>query len=421
MVEGNPAEGIPVFSHEVDGSYIVSLLTNASGEVTFDDFPAGGAVTAPVSPFIGEFSDEHQLTSITGVQLGDVLTLGNSRVFPGARLTPAIGNASIALPTAAIADATSYRIYIPCRRVSTDTVGETLSLSLHEECIKADNTIDAFAIAEDESGTRLAYTLKTAIPVTGVAPNLVASASLSGWKTDWARLRLNLQNAPFDDVEPEGLFQGYKDGLLIETENFSDIEEKLSMGEEGFFARNCVPNLIDDAAYLVGISSPSQAFSLIATRENLSLTSGSSITRSIDLTSDLLPAIENIEVTDFNDLAVTWTTADEGVACKGSPMPDSLITVVVGKSETEYYAWFVLSQGSASQKISYPKLDAALAASIWPISTLTDVQGGVAVFSDTARTWNEIRTTDSNMRYFDYSPTPDSTRCVALGGALGFN
>ena len=95
--------------------------------------------------------------------------------------------------------------------------------------------------------------------------------------------------------------------------------------------------------------------------------------------------------------------------------------MVRGESGTGEYAWFVLSPGSSSQTVSFPKIDPALAQTIWPISTFTRIDGGVAVFSDTARTWDEIRRADNNLSYFDFNPLPNSTRCISVGGVLSIN
>lgn len=425
MIAGNPAEGIPVFSHDIDGSYIASALTNSSGEVTIDDFPAGGAVTAPVTPYLDHFDNSiNRLTSITGVQIGDVLTLGNSVWLPNEVSIPTVGNASISPPANAVANATRYRVYIPCRTSSTATVGATISLALREGCIKPDNTIDAFAVAEDANGNRLAYSTRTGIQVSGVAPNRTASAALNGWNTDFASLRLNLQNAPFDNMGPAVLFRGHRDGLLLDDES-SGLPLLVNMGDQGFFLRKSVPNFNNDSAYVVGMQLELSEFeeaTIISTREQLSFNPGTTLVRNIDLTSDLLPVIENLAVTGgVANLAVNWTTAGNAMACKGSPMPDSLVTMVRGETANDDYMWFVLSPGASSQSIAFPKLDPALAQSIWPFSTFTEVTGGVAVFSDTARTWDEIRQAENSLNYFDFVPSPDSTRCISTGGTLTIN
>ncbi len=423
MIGGSPAEGIPVFSHDVDGSYIASVLTNASGEVTIEDFPAGGAVTAPVGPFVDEFNANNQLISITDVQLGDVLTLGNSVFFPnqgGSR----IGTASINPPSTTVANATRYKVYVPCRN-GTVTTGTALSLNLREGCVKPNNTIDAIAIAEDANGVRLAYSTRTGIPVTGVAPNKTASASLNGWNTDWASLRLNLQNAPFDNLDPEGIFQGYRQGLLLDDEGFNNLAQPLNMGEQDFFLRKSVPNFVNDATYIVAMQPPKtgggEATTILSTREQLSFNPGTSLVRNIDLSTDILPVIENISVTGDSSVAVTWSTAGNAVGCKASTMPDSLVTMVHGTSGPDDYVWFVLSPGSSSQRVSFPRIDPALAQTIWPIATFTQVNGGVAVFSDSAQTWDEIRRADNNLSYFNFIPLPDSTRCISAGGTLTVN
>lgn len=424
MIAGNPAEGIPVFSHDVDGNYIASVLTNSSGEVTINDFPAGGAVTAPVGPFINggdAFNSDNQLTSVTGVQIGDALTLGNSKTFLGEPLGPTVGSAIISPPAASVANATRYRVYIQCNQRSSSTAGGSLSLTLREECINADNTIDAFAIAEDSTGTRLAYATRTGITVTGVAPNKAASASLSGWNTDFASLRVNQQNVPFDGFDPISDFRGYRDGLLIDDTFLRSPGEDPNMGDQFFVVRKAIPNFNNDTAYIVAGETP-EATSFVSTREQLSFNPGTNLVRNVDLTSDLLPLIENIVVTGGDDLAISWTTAGSAVGCKGSPVPDTTVTMVRGETANDDdHIWFVLSQGSASQSISFPKLDPALAQTIWPISTFTSVRGGVAVFSDTARTWDEIRRVENNMTFFDYVPLPDSSRCVSTSGALNLN
>lgn len=420
MIDGNPAVGIPVFSHDVDGTYIASVLTNAVGEVSIDDFPAGGAITAPVAPFINGFNGENQITSITGVQLGDVLTLGNSEIFPSEASAPKLGDATITPPATAVGGATRYRVYIPCRGSSTSTVGTSLTIPMNEGCVRANNTIDAIAVAEDSTGARLAYTTRQAIPVTGVAPNMVASATLNGWSTDWARLQLNLQNAPFDQLDPEGLVLGFRDGLNLDDQNFPDLSQPLNMGGGGTFSTGLVPNFNNDTAYLVAIQG-SQGISIVSTREQLPLSPNTSHARSVDLSADLLPVIESTVVGNVNDPSVTWTTLSDDLKCKGNPSLDSIVTMVRAETTADEYLWFVLSQGSASQGVTYPKLDPALAVQLWPSATFVDVQGGVALFSDNARTYDEIRTTDNNMTFFDFVPTADSSRCLTTSGTLLLN
>ncbi len=421
MIDGNPVEGIPVYSHDVDGSYIGSVVTNSMGEVSIDDFPDGGAITAPVPPFVDGFNSATQITSITGVRIGDVLTLGNAEIFPSEPSAPTIGTATINPPNVVVAGATRYRVYIACRRGSTTNVGALVSISLREGCINADNTIDAIAFAEDSTGARLAYATQEAIPVTGVSPNLVASAMMSGWATDWASLQLNLQNAPFDQIDPEVLVQGFRDGLRIDDESLPGLTQPLDMGEGGSFSANLVPNFNNDVAYVAAVTG-TKGISIVGTREQLPLNPNTSLTRNFDLSTDVPSVIQSTEVGTVNAPTVSWTTLSGGSACKGNPMPDSIVTMVLGETASnEEYIWFVLSQGSTSQATTFPNLDPAIALQVWPSASFINVQGGVALFSDTARTYDEIRTVDNNMTYFDFTPTADSTRCVVASEALAVN
>jgi hypothetical protein len=421
MIDGNLVPGIPVYTHEVDGSYIDSVLTDELGEVIIDDFPDGGAVTAPVSPFADEFETSSVITSVTGVRLGDVLTIGDSEIFPSEVSTPTIGNASITPPGAQVANATRYRVYIPCRGTSTTTVGATVSLSLREGCINADNTIDAIAIAEDDTGARLAYSTTEAIAVTGVSPSLLASTTMSGWNTDWASLQLNMQNAPFDQIDPEAFVQSFRDGLRIDEDNLPGLTQALNMGEGGSLSANLVPNFNNDVAYVSAIQGTT-GLSIVGTREQLALTPNANLSRNVNLSTDMPSVIKSVVVGPSSAPSITWTTLSGTVACKGNPVPDSSVTMVRADTPADgEYVWFVLSQGSTSQAITFPKLDATLALQIWPSTLFTEVLGGAATFSDSVRTYDEIRTSKNNLTYFDFTPTANSSRCVLTSGELTVN
>ncbi len=215
-IGGKPAANVAVMYHEADGSYIGSMLTDSSGQVVISDMPVGGAVTAPVNPFgTAASSGETYLTSVTGVQVGDDITIGHST--PGGRDTSSVGLVVENMP-GAFAGATSYVVEAGCGTATSTTAGTVLRTTLQKSCVPASNTVDVVAYALDASGNRLAYSAAASVALTGTQPNLSGSITMPAWQSDLGTYTIGLSNSPID-ATVLGFFRGFKQDVLVEIDN----------------------------------------------------------------------------------------------------------------------------------------------------------------------------------------------------------
>jgi len=425
-----PAEAMSVFAHEADGSFIATHMTDANGEVTITNFPAGGAVTAPVNPwtsaglrgfgFNGQF-----LTSVTGVQIGDSITFGKSVLAAGFGSGNTVGTATISLPVFAGAD--HYRTHIPCRDRYTGSTTSPLeaAVSIQEGCLYAGNTLDVLSYAEDSNDVRLGYSTQAGLGTTGTSPNLIASASLGSYATDLGTHTLNVLNAPVANMGVEAVEIGFRGGLMMDQVNLPGL--LLAAGGNGAFVAKVAPGFFDASIFAVlanfgGKSGTSS--SLVSILDSSSPTAAAPVTKNINLSTEVGQEISTIAATGTNPITATWTVGS--LACKDNPTPDSVLTMITGRVEATpavfggppTYNWVVLSPGGTPSGVAPPTIDPTLVATLWPEATFTTTTAGVTFRSDSSRDYDDFRNSDDVLSLIDFFPKNPSTMCFATAGNL---
>lgn|GEM_PF-2725376 len=426
------AENIAVYYHEPDGSYIGSVLTDSNGEAVISDMPAGGAVTVPVTPFsstglragVSTISGKF-LTTITGVHIGDVLTVGRSAMFPAevAGFSADQGDVSVTMP-GAVGGATRYELFGPCDSTSTSTAGQVLTTDPREGCIPSSNSLDLVAYAEDTANdNRLAYAIRNGVTLSGTAPNLTGSTTMPAWQTDLGSYTVNVSNAPQADLDVDALFLGFRGGFVADNFNPGGVT-LVNAGDGGALVSKSAPNFFDDTFFAIALqlgADPELSLSLVAFRDDSNPTSATPVSKSINLSTEVIGNISAVATTGAAG-GVTWTAGS--LSCKNNPAPDTVITMIQGQfdmgSATQTYNWIVMSPGDTASGVKPPQLDPGVAQVRWPESDFTSMNAGVLYKSHDGMTYDDWRTSDANFSLFDYVPQGSATVCLAGGGLFAF-
>jgi len=432
-VAGVLAQNVAVFYHEPDGSYIGTMMTNASGQVVIPDMPVGGAVTAPVSPFyqppalpgLGGGAANH-LSSVTGLQIGDVITFGQAvNEFDDGNTVGAI---DVAMPSNTVAGATRYNVEIPCDDTSTSTLGQPLSPSFRANCLPPTGSLGAVAYAEDTNGTRVGYSISTGIGYTGTAPNIISSTTMPPYQTDVGTYVINVLNAPRDGTSIDSQSNGFRGGLPYPFYGPSNVPA-LDMGGNGSLSAKVAPGFYDEHLITVltqGINAggTEATSTLISFRDSDSPTASSPVTHNVNLTTEAPGLITGVTVT--NGDTVNWTASS--LACKDNPTPDSMIIIVGGTTTTPSafgigslgeYTWSVLARGDTASGYQLPRIDPAVASTLWPSTTFTETNTSIIIKSESTMDYGDFRNSPNNLAWLDYGAEAVGTRCLTLGGILG--
>jgi len=414
FVGGNPAPSVAVMYHKADGSYIGSMLTDSNGQVIIADMPVGGAVTAPVSPY-GDASTATKkfLTSVTHVQLGDVISIGRSTLSGS---DPTAGTMSVTMP-GTFAGARTYAVTVGCNTSTTATAGASLKPVIQSSCVPSSNAIDVVAYARDGSGNRIAYSAVASVPLSGTAPNMTGSVNMPAWQTGLGLYTLALNNAPAD-IQVNPSFVGYKQDVRVDAPSTTTTSVAMGTGLSTPFLM--IPGFFQSTSVAVRARIPvgqGTADSYLAKRADVSPTAANPEQVSWDLTTDLLQPPTSVTVTADTVTSVAWSGGT--ASCSDNPSLDSIIYAVSGgvQSTGITYEWYALASGTQSSPIALPQLDPALAQALWPTASFDSTAALVLLKADSAQTYDDFRLSDDNFGLLDPMPDHAGTRCITYGGA----
>lgn len=417
FVDEAPAEGVVVFTNAANGDYLTSGLTNANGIVKFESFPAGGAVTAAARAF-GDFStsDSKMLSTVTAVEVGETITFGRSkRNSPSGNGLPVVGALEITLP-GLFTGATVYERIVACETRSGASAGASGS-TIYDGCFFPNGTMDAVAYASDNTG-HLAYSFGTAANLAGPTDNIVGSVVLPDWQTDLGTYAADLTESPQDELFAGVSFFGLNQGLAFGLGDLPPV--LLQVGGSATMEIGIAPSFHDESVFIVAAQpgTPAQnSNSSVAFREDGGPAASGTITKSVNLTTELASLINNLEVSDTSPLEVTWDNAS--LACKDNPEPDGLIVIVAGTTASETYEWVMLTPGTTPSGIALPQIDSALAATLWPQDSFTETEAGLVFKGNSVQTYADLRTKTYNLSTVDLVPyLANSVQCMAIAGNL---
>lgn len=411
-----PAEGVVVFTNDVNGDYLTSGLTNVNGIVKFDSFPRGGTVTAAARAFgDGTTSTSKMLSSVTLVEVGETITFGRSRLrrASGNGLTE-VGTLAVILP-GPFAGATRFEQTVACETRGADSDGG--NSTIYDGCYFQNGTMDAVAYASNETRERLAYSFDTTV-LAGKIGDLTGSVILPDWQTDMGIYAAELTDSPQDGLLAISSFLGLNQGLPFGEGERAPVQ--LQEGGSATLEAKIAPNFHDESVVtvqaLLGIEAQN-SISTVAFREDGGPAASSTITKTVNLRTELMDLINNLAVSDTSPLEVTWDSTS--LACKDNPEPDGLVLVVTGETESETYEWVMLTPGTTPSGVTLPQIDSGLAATLWPEAAFTQVESGLVFKGNSLQTYADLRTKPYNLSTEDLVPyRANSVQCLASAGKL---
>jgi hypothetical protein len=388
--DGAVAPGLVVQYADAAGAYVASVTTDADGHATIDPFPAGGSLTAPVSPR----GQAGQLTSVEGVQGGDSITIGHN---PAQGI---IGSFDLTLTGTTVANATNYFSEVECSGYVAAPSGiRHHALFWCDE--DAPPTIVSGILYASSGGNsadhRLAYDTVTDIPITGTVPNLTGAGSLTGWRTDFATHTITSSNTPAGkSVVP--FVHGFRAGHTFRTDQGSiDTSPQTLALADGFFD-----------AEAAGIDVYSDSGDSIVTVHGATVpTAAAPLSSSFDGTADVLAPIALAQVA-ADGTNVAWTGSPAG--CRDNPgPPDAFMAAIQADSIT----WTVIAPGTQTSPVQLPALDPATASTLWPVpQNPLNIEAGFV--SDTALTWSDIEANANAIIFEQDAPPAEGTRCLDI-------
>lgn len=386
---GAVAPGLVVQYADAAGVYVASVTTDADGHATIDPFPAGGTLTAPVSPR----GEAGHLTSVKGVSGGDSITIGNQ---PGQGV---IGSFDLALTGTTVANATHYFSEVECSGYNAASSG-----TRHHNlfwCDEAPPTVvSGILYAASGSGSaseRLAYDTVTDITLTGTMPNLSGGASLTGWRTDFATHVITSSNTPNGKtVFP--FVRGFRAGHTFRQDQGQIDTPTQTLGlPDGFF---------DGEAGGIDVYSDT-GDSMVSVNAATVPTAAVPSSSSFDATADVLAPIALAQIA-ADGTNVAWTGAPAG--CRDNPGPPDAVLAILQAGQI---TWSVIAPGTQTSPITLPALDPATASTLWPVPTSTPLVL-LTFLSDTTLTWSDIESNANAIVFENESPPAPGTRCVDL-------
>ncbi|HTM21527.1 MAG TPA: hypothetical protein VL172_13495 [Kofleriaceae bacterium] len=397
---GSPAVDVPVMVHDPDGAFVRTVITDAGGVAAIDDFPDGGAVTAPVDAYGRPVTG--YLTTLAGARIGDSLTIGKT---PFGRSTQSAGTLEVDFG-GTLADAAQYQARAGCNEGAVVAAGDPVLLSLRQVCV-VDGSVDVVGYAVDAGGARIGYASATEI---GIAS---PGAPLPDWQTDLATWPLSAASAP-GAMGVEGFYQGFRRGIPVDeaADPGGDIAAAGSQAFDWRFA----PGFFDEST--VGIHARYGDGTVDRAAIATWAQRGATGEQSIDLAADLMPEVTEVQVAAGGRLGISYAAAG-AMTCPQGGDADAAIWAVVGTSPPDVTTtWLILSPGDLASGATLPELDPDRA-DLWPAATFTDSDAGVLWIADSAAGYDDIRTSEANLAVAQYGPEAAGTRCMLRSGRFG--
>jgi hypothetical protein len=373
-----PESRVTIVFSDSTGAFLSQATTDANGRVV-QELPANSMVTAVLGS-----SDLARLTTVTGVQPGDVLTA----VDGSTDLTSAI---SVLAPPSSPPGTVSLAVYAGNCSGSTLTDAEDLHVSITDltppYCVGPTGQFPLLALALDDDSTTRGYAFQKGFTVAtdGGVPDITMS---SAWQTQLGQETVSFSNVPAN-LSPYVLLEQYASAVPYTT---SDDEPNVADGG-GASSFETYPGYSDFLQTEVEVNNETSGGATkqaIATRANAPTTAQPTGTIAIDF-STALPAITGVDVDATNPVrpSVTITAAAALTGAAGvfvtldwANVPDG------GDGPTSSGNWVIVGPGSATT-IQVPALPATLPGPLsdaqWFAESAAAVGGGVLTSYDVVR------------------------------------
>lgn len=352
-------EGAPVAINNIDGTFVRSVQTDASGAVTIDDMPIGGFLT------IYDASRGSALT-IADIQNGDNLTVGFTN--------PILG--SITYTSSAVKTATFYTVHSPC---STSGGGSPRNAvqNVGTACA-GDNGLGILFATATNSGGLVAHQGVADValdPVTTTEINLNDFTS-----TAFADLNITYDNQLNVEAAVIGGYALHRAGVNLYAGETSITAVASAMSSEsltvpaGFFEAMTAYVRSNQQVYAETSDVPAEGQMAQATISSTSL-------------------MPNIEATDLFTEGNIGFSLGTVPMCGTDAVADMVYADFEGFTAGSAFEWTMIGP-FAGGEFRLPNVDPTLEAAFWPQDDFTESGAIVSVGADSALSWDEIRTGD---------------------------
>lgn len=376
-----PAIGTDVVLQGQDGSVIRHVVTDASGTVTLDDVAAGSMVTVVfVEPVVATNPPGYYLQTISGVKPGDNLTFVAPFSSDPSTELKAI-DVSWASPGSVTVN--EYRISAGCYDEYASATSTSARVAIYSHCAPAGSTTPLVIVALDSNQVPVAYATAT-VDLSVDAP-MVNFAS-SAWRTDFAQVQLNLNNAPANAFELSASLETFAGGRsFLEVEKRSPVAPGGSLGINLAYPRG----VFDAVGYRAFLKyeaggAADGSFSLYFART-------SSIPASavnVDLSAVLLPRITSPmlqEVSGRRQLSFTVSGDISGV--------DAGFAQIIFRREGPYprYDWWLLFPPTQPMPVVLPLMPDSLSSYVPPAGIVPSFTPVIVMESDVIDGYDDMR------------------------------
>jgi hypothetical protein len=321
--QAEPVEGVNVAFVEADGTLVSMKQSDATGRA--EETVHAGALIA-VGRVTVTAENEYRVEIVTGVQPGDVIEMG-----PGEpnRTGNNLGMATAHLASAQ-AGATAYYAG-DCNLNSLDPANPTADFTqqfIDDSCTRGATNIDLLGVAVDATGPIAYTTIDNAMPG--------GTFTSGAWNTAINQVDFTLSNAPYDATLDLSA-QMYRDDIEYSFPGMLTTLDSVLAGDGGSFSLR-YPAAFAEKVYQQVQIRTTDGSGLLSWSRNLSPVAG---TQALNLTSDMLPQLDQVLFDDSTPEQPMWTYRINGAAPDATGilhaafMRDSLgdeiyIVVVVG-------------------------------------------------------------------------------------------
>lgn len=283
----DPLGGAKVAFFNKNGTLAGMHLTSGAGVATESIFP-GGIIAVGIVQDLAEDGVQYRVDVVAGVNPGDNIEVGPLGPEPTYNQ---IGSANVNFPNG-YSGATQY--YAGDCYLNFTTVPGTYTHYFYDDrCTHGAGTVDLLAVAADNAGAPLAYAI-----IPGVIANSGTTYTAGAWNIDYNRINLSLLNAPFaGTLDLRGnLYRGspnisYQYNGL--TDPVGDVVASGNSTADVVFP----PNFADKVSLEVQLRSTASD-QLVGWASNLAPSAGA---RSINLTDDMLPLVDQVSYDAISD------------------------------------------------------------------------------------------------------------------------
>ena len=278
---GQPKSDVPLVLSNVDGAYLATATTDASGTAT-----AKLTQNAIVS-MVDETPAQHSMRSVAGVAPGMSVRFADPAGAPAQG-----GTLDVTLPGSR-PDSSWYFVYTQCASAMAENADADVVLSLTAACSSSNTTV--LVVARDASWAAVAWTTQDV-----ALDDSYTAVTMPAWRTDFDAVSLNAHNAPASITDVSAQIGVVHNGLLYA--DFS-ADHAVAAGEGSAFSSLVPAGFGDAIVYDVAAGFNDGASSILehrVSRTNLAL--------AIDLDAELLPHV-TVSPAGSDVSLITWTTA----------------------------------------------------------------------------------------------------------------